>query len=107
MRMLALPVAACSAVATFLPLSGERTGMITFAPALASARTVSTPSPAEAPVTMAVLPFRSTPFTTSAAVDLAPNGDDRGLWARGISLSLNICGGQHGEKSPAATVSRR
>ena len=43
-------------------------------PPPASARAVSTPIPDDAPVTIAVLPVRSTPAMTSAAVDSNPNG---------------------------------
>ena len=52
----------------------SRTASVTDAPAAASARAVSTPMPDEAPVTIAVLPDRSTPSMTSAAVDSKPNG---------------------------------
>ena len=51
-----------------------RTASVTDAPAAANARAVSTPIPDEAPVTIAVLPVRSTPSMTSAAVDSNPNG---------------------------------
>jgi len=48
--------------------------MVTAAPARANARAVSTPIPDPAPVTIARLPVRSTPATTSAAVESNPNG---------------------------------
>ena len=60
--------------AVFSPARMSRTARVTSAPALASARAVSTPMPDEAPVTMARRPVRSTPATTSAAVDRASNG---------------------------------
>src|SRR3954463_6250655 len=60
--------------ATRSPYVVLRTARVTDAPAAASARAVSTPIPDEAPVTIAVLPVRSTPATTSAAVDSGPNG---------------------------------
>ena len=46
-----------------------RTAMVTSAPAAASARAVSTPMPEAAPVTTARRPVRSTPSTTSRAVE--------------------------------------
>src|SRR4051812_33478790 len=60
--------------ATRSPYVVLRTASVTDAPAAASARAVSTPIPDEAPVTIAVLPVRSTPAMTSAAVDSGPNG---------------------------------
>src|SRR3954463_13108290 len=60
--------------ATRSPYVVLRTASVTDAPAAASARAVSTPIPEEAPVTIAVLPVRSTPAMTSAAVESGPNG---------------------------------
>jgi hypothetical protein len=55
------------------PAARSRTASVTSAPALASARAVSTPMPDEAPVTMARVPARSMPSMTCAAVDSKPN----------------------------------
>ncbi len=71
---LSLPVLSRISAATRSPLEVFRTASVTDAPAAASARAVSTPMPDEAPVTIAVLPARSTPSMTSAAVDSNPNG---------------------------------
>src|SRR5262249_15758651 len=60
--------------ATRSPASVLRTASVTAAPAPASARAVSTPIPEDAPVMTARLPDRSTPATTSAAVDEKPKG---------------------------------
>ncbi len=46
--------------------------MVTMAPWAARALVVSTPRPAEAPVTRKRLPVRSTPASTSSVVLLAP-----------------------------------
>ncbi len=47
--------------------------MVTAAPACDRARTVSIPMPLAPPVTIIVLPVRSTPSSTSAAVVENPN----------------------------------
>jgi hypothetical protein len=60
--------------ATRFPASTFRTASVTSAFARASARAVSIPMPEAAPVTIARRAVRSTPATTSAAVDCAPNG---------------------------------
>src|SRR5215469_10089155 len=57
-----------------VPAALLRTASVTLAPAVASARAVSTPIPLAPPVTIARLPPRSTPATTSMAVVVAPNG---------------------------------
>ncbi len=62
-----LPVDLRMSSAAASALARERTGRMTRAPADASARAVSIPMPEEPPVTMAVLPFRSIPLTTSPA----------------------------------------
>ena len=54
------------------PFSRSRTAMITFAPWAARARAVSWPSPADAPVTRACFPLRSTPSSTSSVVVCSP-----------------------------------
>jgi hypothetical protein len=54
--------------------SVSRTASVTSAPALASARAVSTPIPDEPPVTIVRFPERSIPAITSVAVDSNPNG---------------------------------
>ncbi len=69
-----LPVLSRISAATRSPDEVLRTASVTDAPAAASARAVSTPIPDDAPVTMALLPVRSTPAMTSAAVDANPNG---------------------------------
>ncbi len=69
-----LPVLSLISAATRSPLEVSRTASVTDAPATASARAVSTPIPDEAPVTTAVLPDRSTPSMTSAAVVSKPYG---------------------------------
>ena len=53
-------------------LPRSRAAPTTSAPCAASARAVSTPSPAETPVTRTRLPLRSTPASTSSVVDVAP-----------------------------------
>jgi len=73
-RTRVLPVPAAMSSAVCRPASRLRTARVTSAPALASARAVSTPIPEEAPVTIARRPDRPTPAMTSAAVDCAPNG---------------------------------
>src|SRR5690242_17133095 len=60
--------------ATRAPAAMSRTASVTAAPALSRARAVSTPMPDAPPVTIARLQRRSTPATTSAAVDSNPNG---------------------------------
>jgi len=69
-----VPVVAVMSSATLLPASAFRTASVTSAPAAASARAVSTPIPDEPPVTIARLPVKSTPLTTSVAVDSEPKG---------------------------------
>ena len=54
------------------PCSRSRAAPTTSAPCAASARAVSTPRPAETPVTSTRLPLRSTPSSTSSVVDSAP-----------------------------------
>ena len=67
---------------------------MTDAPAAARARAVSTPIPEMAPVTTAVLPDRSTPSMTSAAVVSKPNGVVRRAltctppWRAGVPVRL-------------------
>jgi hypothetical protein len=73
-RTSSLPVVSTMSAATFWPASVSRTASVTAAPALASALAVSMPMPEELPVTIARLPVRSTPATTSAALDSKPNG---------------------------------
>jgi hypothetical protein len=68
-----LPVLAAMSAAVRCPASVSRTASVTSAPALASARAVSTPIPDEPPVTIARAPQRSIPAITSAAVDSNPN----------------------------------
>src|SRR4051794_31897597 len=68
------PVVAAMSLAVLAPASVLRTARVTWTPAPASARAVSTPIPDDAPVTMARLPVRSMPATTSAAVEEKPNG---------------------------------
>jgi hypothetical protein len=53
--------------------SRSRAAPTTFAPCVTSARAVSTPRPADTPVTRIRFPFRSTPARTSSVVDFAPN----------------------------------
>jgi hypothetical protein len=69
-----LPVVPVMSSAVRSPASVSRTARVTSAPALASARAVSTPMPEAPPVTTARMPVRSMPSTTSAAVEVAPNG---------------------------------
>src|SRR5690606_38299642 len=73
-------------------LARSRAAPTTSAPWAASARAVSTPSPAETPVTRKRLPERSTPESTSSVVDLALN------WVMEHSLV-----GQGGGEGPVAT----
>ena len=54
------------------PLVRSRTAIVTAAPWAARARVVSTPRPAEAPVTRIRFPVRSTPSSTSSVVDSEP-----------------------------------
>src|ERR1700680_4351982 len=61
----------CSVAA--LALFKSRAAPTTWAPCAASERAVSTPKPAEAPVTRIRLPFRFTPDKTSSVVEVAPN----------------------------------
>jgi hypothetical protein len=67
-------VVAVMSAAVRLPASVLRTASVTSAPASARARAVSIPIPDEEPVTIARLPLRSIPASTSAAVDSNPNG---------------------------------
>jgi hypothetical protein len=60
------------AAAIFAPAATLRTASVTSAPAEASVRAVSTPMPELAPVTNVRRPCRSTSWTTSAAVVVAP-----------------------------------
>ena len=60
--------------AALLPASTSRTAMVTVAPARASERAVSRPMPEAPPVTRALRPERSTPLSTSSAVDPKPKG---------------------------------
>src|SRR3954452_4763142 len=69
-----LPVLERISAATLSPSPVLRTARVTEAPAPASARAVSTPIPEAAPVTIARLPVRSIPSTTSAAVESKPKG---------------------------------
>ena len=73
-----LPVVAAMSAAVRSPAPTSRTARVTSAPAAASARAVSIPMPEEPPVTIARLPLRSMPATTSAAVESNPNG----VWMR-------------------------
>ena len=57
------------------------------APAPANARAVSTPMPEAPPVTMACLPVRSIPSTTSAAVECNPKGV---VIRVGVLLALSV-----------------
>ena len=54
------------------PFSRSRTASMTLAPWAASARAVSCPSPADAPVTSVCVPLRSMPSRTSSVVDCSP-----------------------------------
>jgi hypothetical protein len=72
MSMAWLPADRRSSVATGPATSTRRTAIVTAAPAPAKARTVSAPTPAAPPVTIAFRPLRSTPAMTSAAVDWNP-----------------------------------
>src|SRR4051794_20447025 len=67
------PVVAAISAAALAPAPVLRTASVTRAPAPASVRAVSMPMPDEAPVTIARLPVRSMPATTSAAVERNPN----------------------------------
>ena len=60
--------------ATRSPAAVSRTASVTSAPAPLSARAVSIPIPEAPPVTIARLPVRSMPATTSAAVDSKEKG---------------------------------
>src|SRR6201987_6407776 len=62
-----------NSAATVSAASGRRAAMVTAAPARDRARTVSTPMPLAPPVTIIVLPVRSTPSRTSVAVVENPN----------------------------------
>src|SRR3984893_3230396 len=57
-----------------LALFKSRAAPTTCAPCAAGERAVSTPRPAETPVTRIRLPFRFTPDKTSSVVEVAPNG---------------------------------
>src|SRR4051812_8530327 len=70
----ARPAVAAMSAAVRAPASVLRTASVTCAPEPASARAVSMPMPDDAPVTMARLPLRSMPATTSAAVERKPKG---------------------------------
>src|SRR6476660_4337724 len=72
MSMAWLPADRHSSAATGSATSTRRTAIVTAAPAPAKARTVSAPTPAAPPVTIAFRPVRSTPAMTSAAVDWNP-----------------------------------
>jgi hypothetical protein len=88
----------CSVAA--LALLRSRAAPTTSAPCAASARAVSTPSPAETPVTRTRLPLRSTPSRTSSVVDVAPNGSAMGVtlldfdfgpfWASTVSMTIAL-----------------
>lgn len=73
-----LPVVAMTSWTVRSPAARSRTASVTSAPAPASARTVSMPMPDAPPVTTTRRPVRSTPATTSAAVDSKRNGVVRG-----------------------------
>src|SRR4051812_34256337 len=73
------PVVAAISAAALSPAPVLRTASVTRAPAPASVRAVSMPMPDEAPVTIARLPVRSMPATTSAAVERNPNWVVMGL----------------------------
>ena len=64
----ATPTVRLMSAAVRSPAAVSRTASVTSAPAPASARAVSMPMPEAPPVTIARLPVRSTPSTTSAAV---------------------------------------
>lgn len=72
-RGLVVPVDVSIVSATAPPASVLRTARVTSAPAALSARAVSMPMPEEAPVTIARMPLRSTPWSTSSAVLAAVN----------------------------------
>ena len=91
-------------------LSRSRAAPTTGAPWAASARAVSTPRPAETPVTRTRLPLRSTPSRTSSVVDSAPNG----FVIRGLSgvmdrwrPSLSVCLSARNLLSRRRTVDRQ
>jgi len=73
-----LPVLVAMSAAVRCPASASRTASVTSAPALASARAVSTPMPDEPPVTIARLPESSMPSITSAAAEANP----KRVWIR-------------------------
>ncbi len=73
-RTCLFPVLAVMSSAARSPAARSRTARVTSAPAPARARAVSVPMPDPPPVTMTRRPVRSTPSSTSAAVDVAPNG---------------------------------
>jgi hypothetical protein len=66
---LSLRTSAVAASAFFKSLAAPTT----CAPCAASARAVSTPSPAETPVTRILLPCSSIPAKTSSVVEVGPN----------------------------------
>src|ERR1700730_4977242 len=72
-----LPPLAAASLSTcsvaVLALFKSRAAPTTCAPCAARERAVSTPSPAETPVTKIRLPFRFTPDKTSSVVEVAPN----------------------------------
>src|SRR3954451_20195190 len=88
------PVVAAMSLAVLAPASVLRTARVTWAPAPASARAVSMPIPDDAPVTMARLPVRSMPATTSAAVEEKSNGVVIGVMTTSV----------RGERSAARSV---
>src|SRR2546430_720835 len=81
------------------PLATSRTASVTLAPATASARAVSTPIPEAAPVTIAFLPRRSIPATTSIAVEPCPNLEVRRSAIAGPSTES-----RRGEDADAASL---
>ena len=90
-----------------------RTASVTDAPAAASARAVSTPIPDEAPVTIAVLPVRSTPcddvgcrrFETERCGDAVTHGD-RPRWRWLVRLRAR-CARRAPRRCPVRPPSRR
>ena len=84
-----VPVRRAMSAAVRSPASVSRTARVTSAPAPASARAVSTPMPDAPPVTIARRPVRSTPATTSAAVDSKPKGVVIGV-VGGIARSWRV-----------------
>src|ERR1700761_2832874 len=83
--------------------SRSRAAPTTCAPRDARTRAVSTPSPADTPVTNTRLPARSRSFSTSSAVEVDPNGVDM----VGLAFDRGDGGGAFELYSSAAVQTRR